>query len=198
MFYKGKKVVVTGGSGFIGSHYLNELVNREADVRTHTHIKPLQISDERIEVLKTYQSLGKIDPSWVNKIEYMTDDADDAVDPDFLTQMHDEKIKIFDVFPNIIFLEFKDINSGHLLTTIKAMIEDHEYKLTGSGGGIVIKGEGLYDEMKAFKKGKLVWLNVPLTVPNPNTNETNKKFIRVKASEVWTKTGPYLPAKVSN
>ena len=52
MFYKGKKVVVTGGSGFIGSHYLNELVNREADVRTHTHIKPLQISDERIEVLK--------------------------------------------------------------------------------------------------------------------------------------------------
>ena len=50
------------------------------------------------------------------------------------------------------------------------------------------------NKMKAFKKGKLVWL----TVPNPNTNETNKKFIRVKASEVWTKTGPYLPAKVSN
>ena len=50
------------------------------------------------------------------------------------------------------------------------------------------------NKMKAFKKGKLVWL----TVPNPNTNETNKKFIRVKASEVWTKTGPYLPAKVSH
>ena len=28
------------------------------------------------------------------------------------------------------------------------------------------------NKMKAFKKGKLVWL----TVPNPNTNETNKKF----------------------
>ena len=50
------------------------------------------------------------------------------------------------------------------------------------------------NKMKAFKKGKLGWL----TVPNPNTNETNKKFIRVKASEVWTKTGPYLSAKVSN
>ena len=48
--------------------------------------------------------------------------------------------------------------------------------------------------MKAFKKGKLVWL----TVPNPNTNETNKKFVKIKASEVWTKTGPYLPAKVSH
>ena len=36
------------------------------------------------------------------------------------------------------------------------------------------------NKMKAFKKDKLVWL----TVPNPNTNETNKKFVRVKASEV--------------
>jgi len=50
------------------------------------------------------------------------------------------------------------------------------------------------NKKKENKKGKWVWL----TVPNPNTNETNKKFIRVKASEVWTKTGPYLPAKVSN
>jgi hypothetical protein len=24
-----------------------------------------------------------------------------------------------------------------------------------------------------------------LTVPNPNTNETNKKFIRVKAEDLW-------------
>ena len=39
--------------------------------------------------------------------------------------------------------------------------------------------------MSAFKSGK----NVYLTIPNPNTNETNKKFLRVKASEVWTKTG---------
>ena len=54
--------------------------------------------------------------------------------------------------------------------------------------------DAVSNKMEAFKKGKLVWL----TVPNPNTNETNKKFIRVKASEVWTKTGPYLPAKVSN
>ena len=52
MFYKGKKVVVTGGSGFVGSHYLNELLEQGAIVRTHTHIKPLQISDNRIEVIK--------------------------------------------------------------------------------------------------------------------------------------------------
>jgi len=27
--------------------------------------------------------------------------------------------------------------------------------------------------------------NVMLTIPNPNTNETNKRFIRVPAREVW-------------
>ena len=37
MFYKGKKVVVTGGSGFVGTHYIKELLDRGAIVKTHTH-----------------------------------------------------------------------------------------------------------------------------------------------------------------
>lgn len=51
-FYKGKKIVVTGGSGFIGTHYLLELLDRGAIVKTHTHEKPLQIQDNRLEVLE--------------------------------------------------------------------------------------------------------------------------------------------------
>ena len=51
-FLEGKIVVVTGGSGFIGSHFLLELVKRGADVRTHTHNKPLQVSDDKIKVIK--------------------------------------------------------------------------------------------------------------------------------------------------
>jgi nucleoside-diphosphate-sugar epimerase len=51
-FYKGKKVVVTGGSGFVGTHYLIELLERGAIVKTHTHEKPLQIQDNRLEVLE--------------------------------------------------------------------------------------------------------------------------------------------------
>jgi GDP-L-fucose synthase len=51
-FYKNKKVVVTGGSGFIGTHYLIELLERGAIVKTHTHEKPLQIQDDRLEVLE--------------------------------------------------------------------------------------------------------------------------------------------------
>jgi nucleoside-diphosphate-sugar epimerase len=33
MFYKNKKIVVTGGSGMIGTHYIKELLNRGALIR---------------------------------------------------------------------------------------------------------------------------------------------------------------------
>ncbi len=41
--------------------------------------------------------------------------------------------------------------------------------------------ERLNNQMSAWKKMK----NVMLTVPNPNKNETNKRFIRVSAREYW-------------
>jgi ribosomal protein L21E len=48
------------------------------------------------------------------------------------------------------------------------------------------KIERTNNQMNAFLKGK----RVMLTIENPNKNETNKKFIRVPAGEVW-KTGSY-------
>tara|TARA_Y100001938_G_C7813575_1_gene293087 strand:- start:204 stop:467 length:264 start_codon:yes stop_codon:yes gene_type:complete len=42
-------------------------------------------------------------------------------------------------------------------------------------------GNVLFNKFDAWKKGK----NVMVTMPNPNKNETNKRFIRVKASHVW-------------
>ena len=41
--------------------------------------------------------------------------------------------------------------------------------------------EKLRNKQKAFRSGK----NVILTIPNPNTNETNKRFIRINAKDVW-------------
>ena len=35
--------------------------------------------------------------------------------------------------------------------------------------------------MSAYLKGRNPWL----TIPNSNTNETNKKFIRVKSEDLW-------------
>ena len=37
------------------------------------------------------------------------------------------------------------------------------------------------NKMKAWRAGK----NVIATIPNPNKKETNKKFIKVNAKEVW-------------
>ena len=56
--FKDKKVVVTGGTGFIGTHYIEELLSRGARVRTHTRSlthnrkKEVRVVDERIEVIE--------------------------------------------------------------------------------------------------------------------------------------------------
>ena len=72
MFFKDKKIVVTGGSGFVGSHYLLELLDKGAIVRTHTHKRPLQISDDRIEVLENI-NLENIDDCFklVDGVDYV-------------------------------------------------------------------------------------------------------------------------------
>ena len=52
MFLKNKKVVVTGGSGMIGTQYISQLLKLGAEVKTHTHVNELNIKDEKIQVLK--------------------------------------------------------------------------------------------------------------------------------------------------
>jgi GDP-L-fucose synthase len=50
-FFKDKKIVVTGGSGFIGSNFILELVKRGIHVTTHTHKSELQIITDNITVI---------------------------------------------------------------------------------------------------------------------------------------------------
>ncbi|MBU0456484.1 MAG: NAD-dependent epimerase/dehydratase family protein [Gammaproteobacteria bacterium] len=52
MFYKRKVVLVTGGTGFVGTHIVQELLRHEAKVRVPIHNRPLIIKDERIETIK--------------------------------------------------------------------------------------------------------------------------------------------------
>ena len=51
-FFKNKKVVVTGGSGFLGSHFILQLLERGAIVKTNTHKSKMQVFDDRIEVIE--------------------------------------------------------------------------------------------------------------------------------------------------
>ena len=59
MFYKDKVVLVTGGSGFIGTHIVQELLERGAKVRVTIHQRPMNIKDERIDTI--YADLYKIE-----------------------------------------------------------------------------------------------------------------------------------------
>lgn len=52
MFLQDKLVVVSGGTGMVGTHYLKELLRRGARVRTHTHDRPMNIHDDRIEIIE--------------------------------------------------------------------------------------------------------------------------------------------------
>ena len=45
--------------------------------------------------------------------------------------------------------------------------------------------ERMTNQLAAFLRGK----NVMLTIPNPNKNVTNKRFIRVPAAEQWRRGG---------
>jgi hypothetical protein len=47
-------------------------------------------------------------------------------------------------------------------------------------------GERLMNQLDAFRKGK----RVMVTIPNPNENETSKRFIRVTAKEAGWKVLP--------
>jgi GDP-L-fucose synthase len=49
-FFENKKIVVTGGTGFVGSHYIEALSKLGSKIRTHTHIRPMQTSVENIEI----------------------------------------------------------------------------------------------------------------------------------------------------
>jgi GDP-L-fucose synthase len=51
MFYKDKKVLVTGGTGFVGTNFVEELVKQGAYVRVPVHRRPLMVKHERVEAV---------------------------------------------------------------------------------------------------------------------------------------------------
>lgn len=49
MFYKNKKVLVTGAAGFVGTHFVEQLLEQGANVRATVHNRPIIIDDQAIE-----------------------------------------------------------------------------------------------------------------------------------------------------
>jgi GDP-L-fucose synthase len=51
VFYQNKKVLVTGGTGFVGLHFVEELLRQGAQVRVPVHQRALILNDARIETM---------------------------------------------------------------------------------------------------------------------------------------------------
>ena len=51
MFYRDKKVLVTGGAGFVGTHFVEELLRQGARVRIPVHQRQPIVRDPRIELV---------------------------------------------------------------------------------------------------------------------------------------------------
>lgn len=51
MFYQGKKVLVAGGTGFVGTNFVEELVRRGAQVRITAHTRKMPMWTEGVEVV---------------------------------------------------------------------------------------------------------------------------------------------------
>ncbi|MFC1724229.1 NAD-dependent epimerase/dehydratase family protein [candidate division KSB1 bacterium] len=52
MFFKDKKVLVTGATGFVGIHILQELMKQKAKIRAQVHNRPLAIDAPEVELVK--------------------------------------------------------------------------------------------------------------------------------------------------
>jgi len=62
-YFKNKKVVVTGGAGFLATHFITELHRLGADITTNTYKNPLQVSDNIKKDIKVIENLD------LNKLE---------------------------------------------------------------------------------------------------------------------------------
>ena len=131
MFYKDKKVVVTGGSGFVGSHYLLELLDRGAIVKTHTHIKPLQILDDRIEVLDNID-LENIDDCFklVEGADYVIHSGGQICHPSNVSTDIQVSIQNIKVTGNILEASYKSEVKGYLDLNSSTGYPDRRYPIT--------------------------------------------------------------------
>jgi GDP-L-fucose synthase len=52
VFFSGRRVLVTGGAGFVGTHFVEALLEQGARIRVPIHERPMLVGDPRIELVE--------------------------------------------------------------------------------------------------------------------------------------------------
>tara|TARA_B110000211_G_scaffold233609_1_gene300330 strand:+ start:1507 stop:2457 length:951 start_codon:yes stop_codon:yes gene_type:complete len=133
--YKNKKVVVTGGSGFVGTHFIQELLERGANVRTSIHKNPLKIQDDRIEVLENID-LTKLDDAMklIDGADYVVHCAGYIGHPSSIATDFQLSLNQINVITNVLeacvktnVKGFLDLNSSTGYPDVKHEVTEYEY-----------------------------------------------------------------------
>tara|TARA_B100000029_G_scaffold510410_1_gene601816 strand:+ start:5601 stop:6545 length:945 start_codon:yes stop_codon:yes gene_type:complete len=131
MFYKDKKVVVTGGSGFLGTHFIQELLKREAIVKTSIHKSPLQNFDTRVEVLDDI-NLKKLDDciKLIKGADYVIHSAGDIANPKLVPNDFQIALNQITIITNVLEASYKCSIKGFIDLNSSTGYPDRRYSVT--------------------------------------------------------------------
>jgi GDP-L-fucose synthase len=134
-FFKDKKVVVTGGSGFIGTHFLKELVNRGARVRTSTNNAQLQFESDELIVYNGLNLLSLDDCLKLTEdADYVIHCAGEVAHPSSVPTDVQISLKQLNLIGNVLescvkngVKRFLDLNSSTGYPDIRRPLTEDEY-----------------------------------------------------------------------
>jgi len=134
-FFKNKKVVVTGGSGFIGTHFLKELVNRGARVRTSTNNAQLQFESDELIVYNDLNLLSLDDCLRLTEdADYVIHCAGEVAHPSSVPTDVQISLKQLNLIGNVLescakngVKRFLDLNSSTGYPDIRRPLTEDEY-----------------------------------------------------------------------
>ena len=129
-FFKDKKVVVTGGSGFVGTHFLNELSQRDAKIKTHTHINPLRAKGD-FEVIENV-NLENLDEcvDLIEGADYVIHSAGAVAHPSEVPTDFSISLNQTILFSNVIEASYKCGVKGFLDINSSTGYPDRRYPIT--------------------------------------------------------------------
>ena len=129
--FKDKKVVVTGGTGFIGTHYIEELLTIGARVITSIHEVPFKIYDDRITWLEDI-NLENLDDALklLEGADYVIHSAGKICHPSNVANDFQVSLNQIKVITNVLEASYKSGVKGFVDVNSSTGYPDRRYPIT--------------------------------------------------------------------